>query len=35
MIILEPNGRLGRLSRPRRSLLGLFRAKLARLLWRS
>lgn len=32
MIILEPNGRLGRLARPRRSLLGSFKARLARLL---
>lgn len=35
MIILEPNGRLDRDARPRRSLLALFRAGLARLLkWR-
>lgn len=32
MIILEPNGRLGCLVRPRRSLLGALRASLARLL---
>lgn len=34
MLILEPNGRLDREPRPRRSLLDLFRAKLARLLGR-
>jgi hypothetical protein len=35
MIILEPNGRLDRLERPRRSLLESFWVKLARLLeWR-
>ena len=35
MIILEPNGRLDRHRRPRRSLLDLFRVKLAHLLrWR-
>lgn len=32
MIILEPNGRLGCLRRPRRSLLGALRTRLARLL---
>gem|GEM_PF-6740942 len=32
MLILEPNGRLDRQLRTRRSLLGTLRAKLARLL---